>query len=101
MEPSAPTDIALVLAGKPYRLSISPGEEHLLREAAKTANERINQFQNKFPHVDKQDALALTLLQFARDAVAARQAAEAEADQMHELSVFLDALLSEHATAAR
>jgi cell division protein ZapA len=97
MEASAPISIAVVLAGKPYRLSVQPEEEAPIREAAKAVNERINRFQLQYSRVDKQDALALVVLQFAREAILARQALRADEEAMQELTCFLDVVLSETA----
>lgn len=95
MEKNESVSITVILSGRPYPLSVAPNEATLIREAAKELNDRISQFQLKYARVDKRDAMAMTLLNYARETMLLRQAAQADADNFLELSRFLDAVLSE------
>lgn len=95
MEKNESVSITVVLSGRPYALSVAQSEAALVREAAKELNDRISQFQLKYARVDKQDAMAMTLLNYARETMLLRQAAQADADNFLELSRFLDVVLSE------
>jgi cell division protein ZapA len=100
MEENAPISIAVILAGKPFRLNVQPEEEETVRAAAKAVNDRLSQFQLQYPRADRQDALILVALQFAREALTARQALQDDVDTMQDLTGFLDAILNEATMSA-
>ncbi len=58
--------ISVIIAERPYRLSISSEEEEqLFRESGKLIEERIKEYASNFAFRDKQDLLAMVTLQFA------------------------------------
>lgn len=58
--------ISVIIAERPYRLSIkSENEEQMFRNAARLINEKMNDYGSNFAFRDKQDLLAMVTLQFA------------------------------------
>ena len=61
--------ITLWLAGRSYRIRIKQGEEQAVRQAAKLADEKINEMRNHYAGKDDQDFLAMVLLSYAIDSI--------------------------------
>ena len=59
--------ITLLIAGRPYPLKITLGDEAAIRQITRDLNEKVNRFQLKYPNRDKQDCLAMVLLTYAVD----------------------------------
>ncbi len=55
------------IAGKNYPLVVQHEEEEVLRKAAKRIEEYVNTFEKKYNISDKQDALAMSILQLASE----------------------------------
>lgn len=56
-------DINILVAGRPYKLKVEPGEEGLVRQVAKNINDKVQDYQQQFFSKDKQDFLAMIALQ--------------------------------------
>ena len=61
-------NIKLMVADRLYPLSIDPSEEESFRLAAKKINEMIQTFEQHYDLRDKQDAIAMCAIVFARQA---------------------------------
>ena len=62
--------ISVLIADRPYRLKVnSETEEIEFRKAGELINEKIKEYANHFAFRDKQDLLAMVVLQFAVDVV--------------------------------
>ncbi len=59
--------ITVVIAGRPFPVTIPATEEVSLRNIVKSINDKINHFQLTYPQRDKQDYLSMTLLSLAFD----------------------------------
>lgn len=58
--------ITISIADRPYRLAITnEKEEENIRKAAKLINEKIKEYSTHYAFKDKQDLLAMVVLQFA------------------------------------
>ncbi len=58
--------ISVIIAERPYRLSVSSEEEEqLFRESGKLIEEKMKEYASNFAFRDKQDLLAMVTLQFA------------------------------------
>ena len=57
--------ITIIIAGRPYRLTISRNEEETIRKAAKNIEGQINHYAENYRYNDKQDLLAMVALHFA------------------------------------
>jgi cell division protein ZapA (FtsZ GTPase activity inhibitor) len=85
-------NISVVIAGRPYKLKVTPEEEVIARQAAREINEKVQNYQDQFYSKDKQDFLAMIALQQRVDALKGTSAAESEAwlKKMEELESLLD-----------
>ena len=63
--------IKVNIGDRQYPLRINIREEEKVRKAAKTINEKIGFYLNNFSVKDKQDALAMTALEYATDSMSA------------------------------
>jgi cell division protein ZapA len=61
--------ITVNIADRPYRLTIARSEEEQIREACKLINDRIKNYAELYAFKDKQDLLAMSVLQFATEFV--------------------------------
>ncbi len=61
--------IKITIAERIYPLKVEMEEEENVRKAAKIINDRIREFQEKYAVKDKQDLLAMCVLQFATDSL--------------------------------
>jgi cell division protein ZapA (FtsZ GTPase activity inhibitor) len=59
------THITVIIAGRSYPLIVEKAEEQVVLQTVRTINERITQLQAQFQSKDKQDCLAMTLLELA------------------------------------
>ncbi len=57
--------ITVVIAGRPYRLTINKEEEELVRNAARLIETKMNKYSSDYAFKDQQDLLAMVALQFA------------------------------------
>ncbi|MEG0517651.1 MAG: cell division protein ZapA [Bacteroidales bacterium] len=73
--------IKIGIADRVYPIKINPAEEEKIRIAVKRLNERIEFYRQRFAGRDTQDALSMSLLQFALKVV--------ETEQNEELSGLL------------
>ena len=90
--------IILVIAGRPYPLRVAQQDEASLRRMVQEINDRFNEFQVQYSDRDKQDCLVMTLLTYASDLRAARQAAAAElggeiTQRIQNLELLVDGML--------
>jgi cell division protein ZapA (FtsZ GTPase activity inhibitor) len=59
------THITVIIAGRSYPLIVEKAEEQVVLHTVKSINERITQLQAQFQSKDKQDCLAMTLLELS------------------------------------
>jgi Cell division protein ZapA len=59
------THLTVIIAGRSYPLIVEKADEHHVLQTVKTINERITQYQAQYQSKDKQDCLAMTLLEVA------------------------------------
>jgi len=58
--------ITISIADRPYRLAINnEAEEENVRKAARLINEKVKEYSTHYAFKDKQDLLAMVVLQFA------------------------------------
>ena len=56
--------ISVIIAERPYKLTIAKNEEETVRKAAKLINEKFKEFSKSYAYKDHQDLLAMIALQF-------------------------------------
>lgn len=59
--------ITVIIAGRPYSLKVKAADEPIILRLVKDVNEKTRQFQSAYRDKDKQDLLAMTLLNYAVD----------------------------------
>lgn len=91
--PHSVNSVRIVLAGKPYDLSVDAAEVAALHRAADAVNAQVDGFRERFGVTDRTDQLAMAALQIASEL--APDAAENAAQPVlsAELEEALDALL--------
>lgn len=86
--------IKVLIGDRQYPLKISSEEEENVRKAAKLVNDRSKFYTENFSVQDKQDAIAMSALEFASEnlnAVSGGQSISAEVEQLLiELDQYLD-----------
>ncbi|MFO8067114.1 MAG: cell division protein ZapA [Bacteroidales bacterium] len=59
-------NISVIIADRPYRLSVSgEEEEQMLRKAGQQINDKLQEYADNYAYRDKQDLLAMIGLQFS------------------------------------
>lgn len=56
------TNITINIASRPYNLKIDKAEENTVKQAVMQIENKINEFSKRFAYTDKQDLLAMVLL---------------------------------------
>lgn len=91
--------ISVIIAERPYRLSVnSEKEEAVFREASKLIKEKMQEYASNFAFRDKQDLLAMVVLQYAVDVVNAGKTVELQellSEQLTKLDTDLSCYLEE------
>ena len=86
--------IKVLIGDRQYPLKISSAEEENVRKAAKLVNDRSKFYTENFSVQDKQDALAMSALEFASEnlnAIPKEQSLSAEMEQeLMDLDQYLD-----------
>ena len=86
--------ISVIIADRPYRLKISNETEEIeFRRAGDFINEKIKEYANHFAFRDKQDLLAMVVLQFAVDVVRSEESSNYQqvlGEKLSELEKMLD-----------
>ncbi len=62
-------NITVTIAERPYRMSVKPEEEEVVRAAAERINQTINEYSKAFEYKDQQDLFAMVCLQYAANAI--------------------------------
>ena len=62
--------IKVSIANRVYPLTVKPEEEEGVRKAARLINDRIKDYEENYAVRDKQDLLAMCVLQFANESLA-------------------------------
>ena len=81
--------ITVQLAGRVYPLTIKVGQEAVVRSIAKELNEKVAQYQMRFPGKDKMDCLIMATLSWAAD-FATKTQAEALQNNDSETSLYAE-----------
>lgn len=88
--------ISVIIADRPYRLSIkNEEEEQAFRLAGQMIRERMNEYGGAYAFRDKQDLLAMVTLQFAVESLNMKQKAENQQSLLDKLET-LDRILDDH-----
>lgn len=87
--------ITISIADRPYRLAInSETEEENVRKAARLINDKIKDYSTHYAYKDKQDLLAMVVLQFAAKVLDLELQNEVESKKTFEGLLEIDKILS-------
>jgi cell division protein ZapA (FtsZ GTPase activity inhibitor) len=79
--------ISVIIADRPYRLKVSSETEEIeFRQAGELINEKIKEYASHFAFRDKQDLLAMVVLQFAVDVVRSEESSKYQQELGEKLS---------------
>ncbi len=87
--------IKVLIGDRQYPLKISSVEEENVRKAAKLVNERSKFYTENFSVQDKQDAIAMSALEFASENLNAVSNDQSISAEMEQLLIKLDQYLDE------
>lgn len=87
--------VTVVIAGRPYRLTINKKDEELVRNAAKQIEVKMKDYAKDYAFKDHQDLLAMVALQFATSTLTYENDADFRDHQLHQKLVGIDGLISE------
>ncbi|MBS4013075.1 MAG: cell division protein ZapA [Bacteroidetes bacterium] len=88
--------ISVIIADRPYRLSVTSEEEEIsLREAGKRINEKLQEFAANYAFRDKQDLLAMVGLQISVELLSSEKKVEYQ-QPLKEKLVNIDKLLNSY-----
>ena len=87
--------ITVRIADREYRLKIDKKEEETIRNAARQINENINTYAENFEYKDKQDLLAMVVLQHATNAIKLEEQVEFQEKQLFGKLEEINKVLSE------
>ena len=88
--------ISVMIAERPYRLTIKREEEEIIRKAANEINKTIKQYSENFAYNDKQDLLAMVALEQTTDAFKKETENNKRNKTLNEKLVLIDELLSKN-----
>ncbi len=87
--------LTISIADRPYRLAInSETEEENVRKAARLINDKIKDYSTHYAFKDKQDLLAMVVLQFAAKVLDLELQREMESKKTFEGLLEIDKILS-------
>lgn len=87
--------ITVIIAGRPYRLTINKKDEEIVRNAAKLIETRMNVYSNNYAYKDQQDLLAMASLQFATSTLNYEKEADFRIHNLNNRLVEIDRLITE------
>ncbi len=87
--------IKVLIGDRQYPLKISSKEEENVRKAAKLVNDRSKFYTENFSVQDKQDAIAMSALEFASENLNAISKDQSLSQEMEQLLIDLDQYLDE------
>ena len=61
--------ISVIIADRPYKMTVRAEEEEVIRKAARLINEKIKEYANTYAFNDSQDLLSMVSLWFATNAL--------------------------------
>jgi len=89
-------NIKVIIAGRPYNLSVKKDEEELVRKAAEQLNETIKNYSQTFEYKDHQDLFAMVALQNVANAIRIEEDKSFKDEEMEQKLSELDKMLSEN-----
>lgn len=87
--------IKVLIGDRQYPLKISSNEEENVRKAAKLVNDRSKFYTENFSVQDKQDAIAMSALEFASENLNAASGDQSISAEVEHLLIELDQYLDE------
>jgi len=87
-------NIKVEIAGKPYRLQVSPEDEEFVRTAANHIRQKMKELKGKYMSSEKQDYLAMVCLLICVDLLKQERQQTEENKQLEDKLNQLDGILS-------
>jgi cell division protein ZapA (FtsZ GTPase activity inhibitor) len=87
--------VTVVIAGRPYRLTINKQDEELVRNAAKLIESKMKNYASDYAFKDQQDLLAMVSLQFATSTLNYEEDSDFRDHQLKHRLIEIDHLISE------
>ncbi|MBN2639714.1 MAG: cell division protein ZapA [Bacteroidales bacterium] len=87
-------DIKVIIAGRPYKMSVRREKEENVRKAAQMVNDRIKEFAHSYAFTDQQDLLAMIALQNAVSNLELRKEKDYEEKEMEKKLLEIDEAIS-------
>ncbi|MFA8449450.1 MAG: cell division protein ZapA [Bacteroidales bacterium] len=86
--------ISLNIADRPYKMVIKKEEEQVIRKAAALINDKVVTYSKSYAFKDKQDLLAMIVLQFASNSIKKETEIDQKTGEVYDRLMEIDAVLS-------
>lgn len=83
----------VTIASRPYKFKIDTSEEEVVQKAAAHIETKLNEFSRRFAHADKQDLLAMVLLDMKATQLKSDKDHTIVDDQLKERLIQIDHIL--------
>ena len=87
--------VTVVIAGRPYRLTINKQDEELVRNAARIIETKMKDYATDYAFKDHQDLLAMVALQFATSTLNYEKDSDFRDHHLHHKLIEIDRLITE------
>jgi len=87
-------NIKIIIAGRPYKITINGDEEELVRKAADVLNNTIKKYSQSFEYKDQQDLFAMIALQHVANSIKLEDEKSYRNEEMNEKLSEIDQILS-------
>ena len=88
--------IKVIIAGRPYMMSVERDEEEIVRKAAGLINEMVVQYSKSFEYKDQQDLFAMITLQHVANSIRMESNIAYKDNEMEKNLSIIDRLLKDH-----
>lgn len=89
-------NIKVLIAGRPYKMSVVREQEEIVRNAANRVNRAIKDYAHSFEFKDQQDLLAMVALQSTVGSIQLEMDKDFREKEMEKKLVEIDEVLSHH-----
>ncbi len=89
-------NIKVIIAGRPYHLTVEREEEELVRKAVEMVNKTIKEYAESFNYKDQQDLFAMTALQHVANSMRLENEKSFKDEKMEKKLSQIDQMLSKH-----
>ncbi|MBN2615213.1 MAG: cell division protein ZapA [Bacteroidales bacterium] len=87
-------DIKVIIAGRPYKMSVRREKEEIVRKAAQMVNDKLKAFAHSYEFTDQQDLMAMIALQNAVSNLELRKEKDYDEQELEKKLLEIDEAIS-------